>query len=175
MGTCYFLIRRDTMTGYDLGKAWELCRAFAPHQAVTGGQYEETFVVTTSDVDTLAELMALASSGDLEIADVHRRPPDPEQLAYWRLVALDIVDWSEGQPFEFHSEHSGLYEDLTMDGWEDDLQRIWETGDRHNAPDGRVPPREILAARRKIDENFRRGNVWRDHKTGEEIIRTRPA
>lgn len=156
------------MTGYDLGKAWSLAEVFAPRSAATGSSYDEPMSVSSTDVDTLAELLALAWTRDLEIADVHRHAPDAEMLAYWRLVALDIVDWSEAKPFEFHSEHSGLYERLTMDGWEGGRERLWDTGDRHDKD------RDLLAARRACDEDFRRGNVWRVVKTGQEIVRTTP-
>lgn len=156
------------MTGYDLGKAWSLAKVFAPRSAVSGCSYDEPMSVSAADVGAFAELLALAWTHDLEIADVHRRAPDAEMLAYWRLVALDIVDWSEGKLFEFHSEHSGLYERLTMDGWEDGQERLWDTGDRHDKD------RDLLATRRARDEDFRRGNVWRVVETRQEIVRTTP-
>lgn len=90
-----------------------------------------------------------------------------------------MVDWSEGQPFEFHSEHSGLYEDVVMDGWDDDppRERLSTTGDRHDSVatiDGVAvrwgrASRDDLARRRKSDEAFRRGLVWVDCRSGEEI------
>ena len=178
MGTCYDLIRRDTMTGYDLGKAWHL------HHVFEARGHAIPMQVTLADVPELAELMARSERGDLEIANVHWSALEPDRIAYWTLVAADIVDWSEGQPFEFHSEHSRLHEEISLESWDRDppRKRLWTTGDRHDSrlvqPDGTVltwaTGREELARRRREDEAFRRGNVWHDYRTNTEIVQTTP-
>lgn len=180
MGTCYYLVRRDTRTVYDLGKAYFLHHAFG----------DVPLCVTADDVDTLVSLILAAERGDLDGAhdvSLHRGPDaHDEHWAYWRAVALDVVDWSEGQPFEFHSEHSGLIEDIHMEGWDHDpkRERLYTTGDRHDnvavAADGTVtrwerPSREDLARRRRDDEAFRRGNVWVDWRTRTETVQTTSA
>lgn len=177
MGTCYYLVRRDTRTVYDLGKSYFLHHAF--------GDDETPLRVTPDDVDTLVALILAAERGDLDgMHDVtlHRGPDaHDERWAYWHAVALDVVDWSEGQPFEFHSGNSGLIEDICMEGWDRDSgrARLYTTGDRHDnvavASDGTVTrwdraSREDLARRRREDESFRRGNVWIDWRTGTETI-----
>ena len=174
MGTCYYLVRRDTRTVYGLGKAYFLRDVFG----------EDPIMVTASDVDTLVSLILAATRGDLDGPDVtlHRGPDaQQEDYAYWRSVAADVVDWSEGQPFEFHGEYSGLYEDIAMEAWDLDPGRVrtFETGDRHNnvvtSPDGQAirwsgPSREDLARRRRDSEAFRRGNVWVDRRTRAETV-----
>lgn len=113
MGTCYYLVRRDNRTGYDLGKAWEWGDVFGR---------DGTPIVWT-DVDYLERRLS-ESWHDLLMRGL--LPP-----GYLRRVAEDILDWSEGKPFEFHSEHSGVVEDLYMEGWDEGTSREWITGDRH--------------------------------------------
>ena len=151
MGICYYLVRRDVRTIYDLGKALFLQDIFGKQQPMR---------VSADDVDTLVAQILAAQYWEL-----------PE--TYWRAVVLDVVDWSEGHPFEFHSENSSLLEDIEMDGWDHDppLERLCRTGDRHNAVDGRGLDREDLARRRQHDEAFRRGLVWVDKRSGMESVR----
>jgi hypothetical protein len=151
---------------------YELGKAFFLRQALGDGK---PLCVTMDDVDTLVSLILAAERGDLDHrydVSLHRRPDaEHEHYAYWRLVAADVVDWSEGQPFEFHDEHSGLYEDIVMEGWDHDppRERLFQTGDRQDnvatMPDGKVvrwsrASRDDLARRRHSDEAFRRGLVW---------------
>lgn len=117
MGTCYYLVRRDNRTGYDLGKSYGWDGAFA-----------YPMVLKAADVDTLVDLIVQTSKP-------YGWCQTKKDREYLRIVALDIVDWSEGQPFEYHSEHSGLVEDICMEGWDRDpeisVEREWITGDRH--------------------------------------------
>jgi hypothetical protein len=169
VGTCYSLIRRDVLTEYDLGKAWFLHRVFT----------ETPQCVTAAEVDTLVALIVAAERGDLDgehDVTLHR-PAEASRDPYWHAVALDIVDWAEGQPFEFHSEHSGLVEEISMDTYEREthLVRLWKTGDRHETHDpAGVSPREQLARRRREDEAFRRGCVWRDLRSKTERVLATP-
>jgi hypothetical protein len=175
MGTCYYLIRRDTRTAYDLGKAYFLRHVFGEGSPLH---------VAAGDVDTLVALALAAQRGDLDggcDVSLHRGPDEAEETyAYWRAVMLDVLDWSEGQSFELHSEHSALYEEMAMDGWErrPPRERLFRTGDRHDdvavMADGSVvrwsrASRDDLARRRQADEAFRRGRVWIDPRSGSEI------
>lgn len=161
MGICYFLIRRDTRTVYELGKAWFLCHVFGEADASL------PICVAEGDVDTITSLILAAERGDLDLCcdvSLHRRPDaEEEHYGYWRAVAADVVDWSEGQPIEFHSEHSGLYEDIFMSARERDGDsmrvRCFKTGSRHD-PCSADPGMRVLAQRRRSDACFRRGIAW---------------
>lgn len=180
MGTCFYLIRRDTRTAYDLGKASFLRDAIGE---------EVPTRVSAGDADTMLALVLAAKRGDLRgrhDVTLHRRPDtEDEDYAYWRAVVLDVVDWSEGQSFELHSEHSELYEEISMDGWRDSprRERLFITGDRHDrhaapaAGDGARWPRSSrgdLARRRRDDVEFRMGCVWarRGDATGTASVRS---
>lgn len=186
MGNCYYLIRRDTRTAYGLGKAWFLSHVFGGRPGMRCDE-GPPMCATPADVDTIVELIAAADRGDFELAhdvSIHYGSRiDPDYAAYWRAVAADIVDWSEGQPFEFHSEHSGIYEEISMDAWDvvPWRHRLWQTGDRHNIDDEdpdavrwENASREAYARRRCDDEAFRRGNVWIDRATRAEVVQTTP-
>lgn len=175
MGTSYYLIRRDTRTVYELGRAYFLRQVFR----------ETPLRVTAGDVDTLVALILAAQRGDLdEVHDVSlHRGPDvaDETCAYWHAVVVDVVDWSEGQLFEFHSEHSGLYEEIMMHGCDYDppCERLFRTGDRHDGfatrTDGSAVSRnragrDDLARRRQSDEAFRCGRVWIDRRSRSEFV-----
>lgn len=187
MGTCYYLIRRDTRTAYGLGKAWFLSYVFGGRRG-TRCDDGTPMSVTLSDIDTIVELIAAADCGDFELehdVSIHYGSRiDPNYAAYWRAVAVDIVDWSEGQPFELHSEHSGLYEEISMDAWDTVpwRHRLWLTGDRHDRDPADTrdvrwehASRDEYAQRRCTDEAFRRGNVWIDRRARVEAVQTTPA
>lgn len=159
MGTDYFLIRRDVGTVYELNRAGFLERVFG-HGVPTR--------VTESEIDTMVDLILAAERGDLDgryDVTIHRGPgaDSGEERALWRELASDVVDWSEGQPFELHSEHSGAYEELSMAEWDESppMRRLIRTGGLG---------RQDLANMRRTNEAFRRGVLWSDPERG--LLRT---
>lgn len=109
MSTCYFLVRRDNRTIFDLDKLWYLRQVFGD---------EEPILLTAGEVDEAVALALAAQRGDLDgyhDVTIHRPEPDEADRAYWRALMEEIVVWSDGKPFEFHSEHSALYEEIVME------------------------------------------------------------
>ncbi len=155
MGTDYFLIRRDAGTVYDLNRAGFLEEVLG-HGTPTR--------VTEAEVDTMVDLILAAErddlSGEYDVA-IHRSADadDGEARESWRRFASDIVDWSEGQLVELHSEHSGAYEELSMAEWDEfpPLRRLIHTGGLG---------RWDLADMRRTNEAFRRGALWSDPERG---------
>ena len=157
MGTCYYLIRRDSRTVYALGKASLLRLVFG----------EDPFRVTMGEVDTMVALILAAQRGDLDSdldVTLHRHPDDKDEMyTYWRTRAIDIVDWSEGHPIELHSEDSYLYEELAIERSNHHAQftRIFCTGGL-----GRD---DLATRRRRSDDAFRSGTLWIDSQSGRKI------
>lgn len=183
MSTCYSLIRRDARTAYELGKASFLRHVFGSESVVwRSDAASPSLRVTQGDVDTLGSLMLAAERGDLDACvdvSIHRRPDaEEEHHGYWREVASDVVDWSEGQLFEFCSEHSWHYEALWMDDRTRDrdplIKRLFSTGSLYTTSSPHHPGMEALARRRRVDESFRRGEVWIDRRSGVEFVRPSP-
>lgn len=142
MGTCYYLIRQDTRTGYDLGKAWEWS-----DNGVFGCEVPVT--ITADGAGDLAARLDRYSAG--------WKKDDFDAAKYFRDVAEDIVHWSEGKEFILVSEHHRLVEEYNMEGWSRkgrDRERQWVTGSRFSNE------MDVLRARRVSEPLFKSGYVW---------------
>lgn len=120
MGTCYYLHRPDSGTLYDLGKAWELRFVFGCTSR------RELHTILAEDAELLADVIEMVTfEHETTIGDKTIRgfgyPDTPEDRAYVRWYALDIVRWSDGRPFELIDDSSGTYEELVFDdpAWQD--------------------------------------------------------
>ncbi len=135
MGVCYYLIREDTRTCFDLGKV---------------GYWREVFGQTpmlVTDAEVLAGLLYVIECGNADglnryAEEYGRRYPttaalqgeahyEPMPLEYLRKVADRIVAWSEGRLFSFVSDNDDRYEQIAMAGYDSGQPRsAWITGTR---------------------------------------------
>lgn len=131
MGTCFYLWRDDNHTAYDLGKAWEWGWAFG-YERRPGRS--DPMTLSPEDAPELAELLLahLVGKGYVEPGT---------SIEYYAFVCGDIARWSQGQIFEFISEHDHRYEDANMEAYDrDDTGReSVVTGSRFDAWRDRGP------------------------------------
>jgi hypothetical protein len=132
MGTCYYLWRDDNKTVYDLDKSWNWGELFGRPRGASMGT---PMTLAPQDAPELAELL-LAHL----IAEDYVDPGT--SIEYYAFICADIARWSEGQPFEFISEHDHRYENASMDAWDRagrDGRNAMHTGSRFDAWRDRGP------------------------------------
>jgi hypothetical protein len=143
MGTCYYLWRDDNKTAYDLGKEWSWGEVFGCPRHTSIGT---PMTLAPQDAPELADLLLMhLAEKDRELREEfgdNHAPIDyyaQSRIDYYAFICADIARWSEGQPFEFISEHDHRYENASMDAYDRGQPRGAVTGSRFNSWRARGP------------------------------------
>lgn len=132
MGVLYYLWRDDNKTAYELGKSWTWGEIFGCPRHTSVGT---PMILKPEDAPELAELlrMHLVEHEHSLAVEFGHEPRQVASLDYLAFVTADIARWSEGQPFEFISEHDHRYEAACMEGYPNFTNRQFRTGSRFDA------------------------------------------
>lgn len=134
MGVVYYLWRDDSKTAYELGKVWNWGVIFGCPRHTSVGT---PMILKPRDAPECAELLRthLVEEERALRAEFGGKPRDCAPLDYFTFVCTDIAAWSEGQPFEFISEHDGRLEHAHMEGYPNykRTRKQTHTGSRYDA------------------------------------------